>query len=202
MNKKIVSVSGLLAVTALLAFAACHKSSSSSASGSAAGAASGLTALAFGGAESSTGGTGSLGVHPRTSGPCSSGSATPGTNSFIFASTTTSVCLQGATAYTDGGAVNLAFSSCTVGGYTYNGSVSFSIPATGGAPFVVCKYSTYMTASGSFGFNASGLSISGNGFNCPQAGGLNSTIQFNSQTGTASGSTTGSFCGTQINESW
>ena len=188
MNKKIVSVSGLLAVTALLAFAACHKNgSSSSSSGSVAGAMGALNSLALSGS-----GNNSLavkGFQPRTVPSCitpsgSIGSAPGGT------------CPGGATATKISGSIKETMNNCTANGYTENGAVTFSVGDANntGAPIVVCMNgSTFVGMTGTFSIDSSSLTVTGNGVNLSGSVTINAAMSDTNNTlsGTISGTAFG-----------
>ena len=174
MNKKIVSVSGLLAVTALLAFAACHKSSSSSSSGSVSSALGGLSSLA-----SKTGGLSVKGLSPRSacsgnSCPCPNGGSVSWSGAF---NPTTPVCPTPYTTPGSGlsGTITETATNCVSGGYTYNGRITMAMPghqisgqpANGANAFVICSESSPVATSmtGSFGLTITSMTITGNGIN-------------------------------------
>ena len=175
MNKKIVSISGLLAVTALLAFAACHKSSSSSSSGSVSSALGGLSSLTSG-----TGGLSVKGLSPRlscigSSCSCPNGGNVSWSGSFSNpAPTCTSPYATTVSGFS--GSVTETATNCVSGGYTYSGSITMatpgtyvnSLPTNGQSAFAICSNGAspaVFSTTGSFGLSTTSMTITGNGIN-------------------------------------
>ncbi len=197
MKKNAVYASSLCALAALLAFTACKKSSSSSSNGSAAGAASSLSSLGF------SGGAGTLSLKPHTSSnPCSTGSIALNPSQPTLHSTSSSCTApDGTTSNSNELTVSESFteimSSCTSGGYTFNGSLTFTAPASG-QTFVVCESTNPngpYKMSGSLNFNGT-PTVNGNGITL--SGTTNITLDMTDSNGSFSGSVSGEAFGQTI----
>ena len=180
-----------------MAFAACHKSSSSSSSGSVPAAVSQLTSLGF----ANSGAPLSVqSVRPHTTptclkitgGPMTSG----GTASCPSGEALNSMYLS--SPYT------MTFTSCTSGGYTISGVMDFNISSN--SPVYTCMTnSTLNSMGGTFTFGTpSGQHISFTGNNLQ--GQTNCTIDLTAtmseSNGAYSGTITGTACSQNINSSF
>ncbi len=217
MKMKKSLVFGGVAVMAL-AFAACHKSSSSSSNGSVAAAAEAIMSTAQSASQSPSSGNAAVKPHVTFTQPCSNassgGKVTPGASTFNLTTvpTTTAQCssiYQSASSISGG--FSLTFTSCTINGYTINGTANMSIPGTGSSPYnktyYVCDNPTSGlgdTFSGSSTLNATSVSFSGNGINCSSVGTMSATItgSYNGSTLSQSGSMNGTICGQGITSSF
>ena len=198
MKMKKSLVLGGAAVMAL-AFAACHKSSTSSSSGSVNGAMGNLTGAAFQQIANSYSGTfGASVAHPHaTSQICTTGSITLPSQSFStnFNNNNGQSCgISGESSMTqtadlEGGNV-VDFSTCVINGYTYNGGISIN---TSSGVMSCTSSSGGRVVSGSAGLASStNFTVTGPNFSCNS---INVNVNLSYSANTYSGNITGAACG-------
>ncbi len=203
MKKSAFYLAGFAAIVAL-GLAACHKSSTSSSSGSLAGATGALSSGAFnGGAGVLSNGVhvASLRPHAFTS-PCGSNMTLSPTNPSPSIVSGSCTAPDGTTSSNNQQTITMSFSeimsSCTINGYTFNGTLSFAAPESG-KNFTICESTNTggpFEMNGSLNFTGSPLSVSGSGINL--SGTTNINISVTDNNGSVSGSVGGTAFGQPI----
>ncbi len=187
-----------------LAFAACHKSSTSSSSGSLAGAAGALASGGFnGGAGVMASGVHVASIRPHTfTSPCGSHmTLSPATPSPTIVSGSCTAP-DGTTSATNQQSISMSFSevmsSCTINNYTFNGTLAFTAPESG-KTFTICESTNTggpYNMTGSLNFTGNPLSVTGPGVTL--SGSTNINISVTDDNGTISGSVGGTAFGQPI----